>query len=298
MEIEAGRDGAKEGGLNGKDAFLSVRQALSLGLPFRVFAPRESTMSRTLIAVGSLLLVWATLSSLARGADETPNPAIVPVPRTGAWMSRHEGINSAAKLGTTKLLFLGDSITQGWETRGDIQAIWQKYYAPRGALNAGISGDRTQHVLWRLDNGNLDGVKPRLAVLMIGTNNSPHNRAEQIAEGIKAIVTKLRTKLPETKILVLAIFPRGPNAKDPLRKVVQETNEFVQMLADGEHVFYLDIGEKFLQPEGELTKEIMPDYLHLSAKGYQIWADATEAKIADLLEEKKSSASDGRRIAP
>jgi lysophospholipase L1-like esterase len=244
-------------------------------------------MSHLQIVGWSLIVAWGTLSSLARGADETPNPAITPVPRTGAWVSRHEGINSAAKLGSTKLLFLGDSITQGWETKGEIDAIWQKYYAPRGALNAGISGDRTQHVLWRLDHGNIDAIKPRLAVLMIGTNNSAHNSAEQIAEGIKAIVTKLRTKLPETKILVLAIFPRGPNANDPLRKVVQGTNAIVQKLADDKTVFYLDIGEKFLQPDGELSKEIMPDFLHLSPKGYQIWADATESKISELLEEKK-----------
>jgi len=249
---------------------------------------RETAFMKQACIVGlSLWVAWGILTASGRGEEEVKNRAVVPTSRTGAWVSRHEGINSAARLGTTKLLFLGDSITQAWETKGEIDAIWQKYYVPRRALNAGISGDRTQNVLWRLQNGNIDGIKPKLAVLMIGTNNSADNTSEQIAEGIKAIVAVLREKLPDTKILLLAIFPRGPDADEPRRKGCRGVNEIIQKLADDKSLFYLDIGKNFLQEDGELTKEIMPDFLHLSPKGYQIWADAMEAKVAELLVEKK-----------
>src|SRR4029077_13842354 len=108
-------------------------------------------------------------------------------------------------------LFIGDSITDAWQNGGERggKEVWKKYYANRKAMNAGIGGDRTQHVIWRLNNGNIDGIHPKLTVLMIGTNNTPgnDNTAEEIAEGIKTIVSKVREKIPETKILILGIFP-------------------------------------------------------------------------------------------
>src|SRR5688572_13147357 len=116
---------------------------------------------------------------------------------------RHKMLNQrAVEAGEkAKVVFIGDSITEGWEKDG--KEVWAKYYAPRNAVNLGIGGDRTQHVLWRLDNGNIEGIKPKLAVLMIGTNNASSNSSEQIADGVTAIVKKLREKLPETKVLVL-----------------------------------------------------------------------------------------------
>ena len=151
----------------------------------------------------------------------------------------------------------------------------------------GIGGDRTQHVLWRLDHGNLDGISPKLAVLMIGTNNSngKDNTAEEIGAGIQAIVKSLRAKSPKTKVLILAIFPRGEKP-NPQREKNARASQIASELADSKDVYFLDIGSKFLTPDGTLTKEIMPDYLHLSPQGYEIWADAIEPNVAKLLGEK------------
>ena len=215
----------------------------------------------------------------ARPAAAAPPPSVAdqPLDREGP---RHQLINSRAAAGNVDVIFLGDSITQGWEGAG--KDAWAKFFAPRKAMNAGISGDRTQHVLWRLENGNIKGISPKVAVIMIGTNNSGSNTSEEIAAGITAIVKSLRTKLPQTKILLLGIFPRGAGPSDARRKVNEGANAIVQKLADGEHVHYLDIGPKFLGADGSLSKEIMPDLLHLSPKGYEIWATNIDGKLVGL----------------
>lgn len=213
-----------------------------------------------------------------------PNDAVVPAPREGGWMKRHESFNERVKKGNVDLLLIGDSITQGWEGAG--KKVWEEFYAKRNAVNLGIGGDRTQHVLWRLDHGNVEGIKPKAAVLMIGTNNSGSNTSEQIAAGVKAIVDKLKEKLPETKVLVLAIFPRGATKDDSRRKVNAGANELIAKLADGKQVFYQDIGQKFLKEDGTLSKEIMPDLLHLNEASYRIWAEAIEPKVKELMGEK------------
>ncbi len=120
-------------------------------------------------------------------------------------------MNDRVKKGNVDLLFIGDSITHFWETAAPAGGaeVWKKYYAKRNAVDLGIAGDGTGQVLWRLRNGNIDGISPKLAVLMIGTNNSWRSSPEDIAAGVKAVVADLRTKLPQTKVLVLAIFPRG-----------------------------------------------------------------------------------------
>src|SRR5262249_13898032 len=144
-------------------------------------------------------------------------------------------------------------------------------------------GDRTQHVLWRIDNGEIEGIKPRVVVLMIGTNNVKDNSAAEIADGIKAIVSRLREKLPDTKILLLGVFPRGetPNSG---RVKLMEFNEKVSSLGDGKKVTYLDIGKSFMNDDGTISKDIMYDFLHLTPKGYQIWADAIEPTLARMLQ--------------
>ena len=201
-------------------------------------------------------------------------------------MARHNAFNERIKQGNVDLVFIGDSITQGWEGAG--KDVWAKHYAKRNAVNLGIGGDRTQHVLWRLDNGNIDGISPKLAVLMIGTNNSNgmDSTAEEIGAGIQAIVKKLREKLPQTKVLILAVFPRGEKPS-PQREKNATASEIASQLADNENVYYLDIGPKFVADDGTLSKEIMPDLLHLSPKGYEIWAEAIEPKVAELMGEKK-----------
>ena len=230
---------------------------------------------RICLTIVSLLL----LTGLPAGA-ETPVTA-KPVPREGGWKTRHELINSRAKEGNKDVIFLGDSITQGWEGAG--KEAWAKFFDPLKPMNAGIGGDRTEHVLWRIENGNLDGVDPKVAVIMIGTNNSGSNSADDIAAGVKAIVAKLREKEPQMKILLLAIFPRGANSDDARRKVCEAATAKFKDAADGKMVHYLDIGPKFLGADGSLSKEIMPDLLHLSPAGYTIWAENVTPKIKELL---------------
>jgi lysophospholipase L1-like esterase len=243
----------------------------------------------------TLPLVLALACVLASTPRELParnlhlrraQSSTTPVPRNDHfWVERQAQLNERVKQHPdSQLLFIGDSITHGWEGAG--KEVWEKYYAKRHALNLGIGGDQTQHVLWRFDHGNLDGLHPKLAVVMIGTNNAGSgNTSQQVVDGVKAVVDKLRKKLPETKVLVLAIFPRGKNANDRTRKVNEKANELIAKLADGQNVFYLDIGPKFLGSDGTLSPDIMPDYLHPNAKGYEIWASAIEPTVAKLLGE-------------
>lgn len=237
---------------------------------------------RRLLACG---LVCAALAPCALGEDKLPT-TLQPVPRDGALMKRHESFNQRIKEGPVDLILIGDSITQGWEGAG--KDVWAKHYTPRNAVNLGIGGDRTQHVLWRLDHGNIDGIKPKLAVLMIGTNNSNanDNTAEEIGAGIAGIVKKLRERLPQTKVLILAVFPRGASP-NPQREKNAKASEIAAKLADDKMVYYLDIGPKFLAADGTLSKDIMPDLLHLSPKGYEIWAESIEPTVAQLMDEKK-----------
>jgi lysophospholipase L1-like esterase len=214
--------------------------------------------------------------------------AITPASRPGeGWQKRHKAMNERVKQGNVDLLIIGDSITQGWERAG--KEVWDKYYTSRNAVNLGISGDQTQHVLWRLQNGNIDGVSPKLAMLMIGTNNAgarPMQSPEDVAAGVKAIVDLLREKLPEMKILVLGIFPRGEDDQDAKRQTNMKANEIIAKLADDKMIFYLDIGDKLLEPDRKLSKDIMPDLLHPNKKGYEIWAEAVEPTVAKLMGEK------------
>ncbi len=235
----------------------------------------------------ALMVCAASLSSarIAPADEKKLSPTVVPASREDDWwQKRHNQMNERVKKGNVDLLFIGDSITQGWEGAG--KEVWSKYYEKRNAVNLGIGGDRTQHVLWRLEHGNIDGIKPKAAVLMIGTNNSGTDTPEHIAEGVAAIVGKLRKALPETKILVLAIFPRGKDDQDPKRQVNMKANESIAKLADNKSVFYQDLANDFLEDDRALSKKIMPDLLHLSQGGYEIWAQAIEPTLVTLLGEK------------
>jgi lysophospholipase L1-like esterase len=200
------------------------------------------------------------------------------------FLKRHEGFlkDLAAKNGKVGVLFVGDSITDGW--RGGGRRAFQKNYGSMDPLNIGIGGDRTQHVLWRLEHGEVEGISPKVAVLMIGTNNLGSNTNEEIAAGVTRIVHTLHEKLPGTKVLLLAIFPRGFKADDPARGRIKSINEQLAKLDDGgKTVKYLDIGPKFLDPDGTLPKDVMPDALHPNEKGYEIWADAMGPTLKELI---------------
>ena len=193
---------------------------------------------------------------------------------------RHDGfMRDKAELlknGPIDMVILGDSITDGW--RGSPQnEIYQKAFGKFNAFNTGIGGDMTQHVLWRIDHGELDGISPKVAMIMIGTNNLGWGgqNVKQTMDGVRCVVDTVAKKLPHTKILLLAIFPRGEKADDPFRAKIKEVNAVLaQLPACNRNVIYLDIGAKFLADDGTLPKYVMPDALHPNAVGYQIWADA------------------------
>jgi lysophospholipase L1-like esterase len=237
------------------------------------------------VLIAVLLLIGCQNDQHIARATIPDHGATQPVPRTEEWwVARNESFNELARAGGIDLVLLGDSITHAWEGPG--KEVWAEYYAPRHAANFGISGDRTQHVLWRIDNGNFDGISPKLIVIMIGTNNSQDNTAGEIADGVTAIVQRLRAKLPKTKILMLAIFHRGHEPTDPRRANNMAANEIFSKIADDRMVYYLDIGDVFMNPDGTISPEIMPDFLHLTPAGYKLWADAMEEKVAELMGEK------------
>jgi lysophospholipase L1-like esterase len=247
----------------------------------------------TIILLGLSVSVHAQApATVAEPAKKTvkpaPQSAFVAAPKMGGdgkpqdkFIESHDKFVKTAQEGKAELVFLGDSITAGW---GSQKALWDKAFGQYKPANFGIGGDRTQHVLWRITNGELDGIKPKAVVIMIGTNNSSTDPAEDIAKGVTAIVETVRSKQPQAKILLLAVFPRGlvasPNAQ---RDKLNQVNATISKLDDGKNIHYLDIGSKFLQPDGGIAKEIMPDSLHLSPAGYQIWADAISPKLAELM---------------
>lgn len=196
------------------------------------------------------------------------------------WMERHESINAKARMGKIDLIYIGDSIVQRFEGVG--KPVWDHYYAPRKALNLGISGDRTQHVIWRLDHGNVDGISPKLAIVMIGQNNGGHNTGPEIAEGVTEVIQRIRTKLPQTKILLLAIFQRREKPT-PERAVLAEANHIISQLADSTWIYYLDIDSVFVRPDGTIPSSLMPDFEHPSELGFRRWAEAIETKVAELM---------------
>src|SRR5262245_9596255 len=217
-------------------------------------------------AVVTLVLVLGLIAAVCTNtlcAQDANNPAAKPLNRDNA---RHKQFLKIVAKGEADVIFIGDSITQGWEGAG--KKLWAEHFAPLKAVNLGISGDQTGHVLWRLTEGKeIEPLKPKAAVIMIGTNNMGNadkgtgHTPEQIAGGVKAIVEELRKQKPEMKILVLGIFPRSANATDKIREKVKDTNAIIAKLDDGKMVFYKDIGAKFLEPDGTLDKKIMPDLL-------------------------------------
>ncbi len=215
----------------------------------------------------------------------TQNVATTPAERLNEdwWKSRHAQCQAITRKGGVDLAFLGDSITQGWEGSG--KPTWDKYYANRKAANFGFSGDRTEHVLWRLANGELVGLQPKVIVIMIGTNNIGHgsSNATQTVDGVKSIVGVLRSKVPGAKILLLDIFPRGRDLNDAGRKAVAAASAGFRTLHDGKNVFSADVSSQFLNRDGSMRNLLMPDALHPNAAGYEIWAKAMEPVLAKLL---------------
>ncbi len=254
-------------------------------LKARTFGKDRKTMS------GVATEVLKPLQSFVVPAPST----VVPVTQDRSWPSydwqkRHELTSAAVKRAKPQILFIGDSITHffggeqfdSYALRG--QQTWGEFYAPRKAGNLGFGWDKTENVLWRLQHGAIDGIAPKLIVMMIGTNNTSNCSAPDIAAGITAIVLELEKRLPQSKILLLGVFPRGEKP-GPQRDKIAEINQGLAKLDGTHHVTFLDIGPKFLTPEGLITKDIMPDFLHPNEKGYRIWAEAIEPTVKKLMGE-------------
>jgi lysophospholipase L1-like esterase len=196
---------------------------------------------------------------------------------------RHEGFAATAKQGNIDLLLHGDSITDWWVQGDASKAVFDKYFGNFRTANFAVAGDTTQGVLWGLHNGEGQGFQPKAVMLMIGTNNTGAFTAPEIAEGVGAVVMELRRDFPNARILLLAIFPRGLPA-DPVRDKIADVNRIIAKLDDQQHVFYMDIGRKFLDDKGVfLPDSFRADNLHPLPKGYDIWGEAVSAKLAELM---------------
>ncbi len=238
------------------------------------------------MALASLLL-----STLLTAQTKITNPAEIPVPQPG-WEKRHAEKVEMVRKHKYDLLLIGDSITHNFES-ASYKPLWDKYFAPRNAINLAYSGGRTENILWNLQNGELDGQSPKVATLMIGTNNADaehfptaHNEI-QIAGGIKEIVMLLREKLPTTKILLIRCFHfvERPNMKTR-GDVLNKASEMSRKLVDNKNVFWLDVNEAFLNRDGSMNKNLMPDVLHPNPAGSKKWCELMEPTLAKLMGEK------------
>jgi lysophospholipase L1-like esterase len=178
------------------------------------------------------------------------------------------------------IVFDGDSIMNRWENSG--RAVWSQRYAAKTA-DFGIEGDRVENVLWRLSKGQVEGIDPKVVMLMIGTNNSGRNSADEIAEGIRLLVAEYEKRCPHAHIILMGIFPRGQTADDGGRRKVAAVNQQIKALDDGKRVTYIDISAKMIESDGTISRSMMPDFVHPTAQGYQIWADAMQPVIDKYL---------------
>jgi lysophospholipase L1-like esterase len=216
-------------------------------------------------------------------ASQQPNPALAPVPRTdeGILARQTEVLRRAKETAKAPVIFLGDSITQGWEDA--VPKMWQERFAALGALNLGVSGDRTEHVLWRLEQAPIGHLEPKVIVLLIGTNNLGHgsSNAEQTLAGVHEVVARLHAQAPQAVLLLHEIFPRGERM-NPMRGDIAQINQVLRQLA-GPKTHVLGFSDRWVRADGTIGKEIMPDFLHLSPAGYEQWSAAVLPEIQAAL---------------
>jgi lysophospholipase L1-like esterase len=249
-----------------------------------------------LAALSSAIFAQAAKSALPVEADpltakQIP-PADQPAPRPGKahFYELHDSFLKRGKAGPIDLLFLGDSITEHWAKAPE---VWGKYYGAFHPANFGIGGDATQNVLWRIEQGELDGLSPRVLILLLGTNNTATHTAEEIVAAQKKLLSQIRQKLPKTKVLLLALFPRGPRKNSQGQwedgvtrmKVIDKINAGLPKLADGRTVRFLNINDKFLDASGKIPDALMPDQLHPGVAGYEVWAQAMQPLLLEMLKE-------------
>ncbi len=242
-----------------------------------------------------LALALLSCVTVLFAADQEKVDASAAIPKTGneTFFKLHESFLARTKQGPIGLLFLGDSITYGWRRAPH---IWEHYFGKYNPANFGIGGDRTQHVIWRIENGELDGISPKVVVLMIGTNNSADHTGEEIAAANRKIIELIQARIPGVKVLLLAIFPRDARrnadglitdaalANAALRVAANDrANALLAQLDDGNKVRFLNINSVFLGKDGRIPWTIMPDQLHPNAAGYQLWADAMQPLLDEMM---------------
>jgi len=237
------------------------------------------------------LLLSLTILFLSTNAQR-PNSAVIPAHHLDkkGWSARHEQILEKVKSSDPQLILIGNSITHNLDSP-DRKIFWDQYLNELDAVNMGISGDRTENVIWRLQNGLLEGINPKVATLLIGTNNSDGNHylvintPEEIAEGIWKICSIIREKLPDTEIVLLGILPYGykPNHKDEIDKAC---NKIISKFPEKDSkINYYDLGYLFLTPEGKVNRKLMPDYLHPNVEGEKLVFETLTPVITKLLQE-------------
>jgi lysophospholipase L1-like esterase len=251
----------------------------------RLFPKLSWPVARVAFAASAVM----GLVSITRARESTANTAVIPVPKleddSYDWYGRHAVVLKVKGQIDPEIVMIGDSITHFWAgpPQANIQngpRAWQELFGPRRVLNLGFGWDRTQNVLWRLDHGEFDDLHPRLVVINIGTNNfstTTHTKANapaEVAEGIRTICLRIRSKSPDAKIAVMGVFPRGAKADDPFRAEIAELNRLLPEVCKALGITFLDIGKRFLQPNGDLPRELFGDFCHPTEKGYAIWAAA------------------------
>jgi lysophospholipase L1-like esterase len=253
----------------------ATRYRLMLLLLAAALAVRAEPVPEARVAVGNQV----------RGDAAAPAPQATP-----RFQELHAAYLARAKAGPIGVLFLGDSITYGWNK---VPALWEKYYGAHQPANFGVGADQTQHLLWRIEHGELDGISPQLVVLLIGTNNTAVNTAEEIFAAQTKIIGLIRTKLPAAKVLVLAVFPRGPRSlgKDGVprddgvtrMKVIDAVNARLASLDDGRNIRVLNVNRVFLGADGRIPDALMPDQLHPNEEGYRRWAEAMQPLFVEMI---------------
>jgi beta-glucosidase len=236
-----------------------------------------------------LIALLATINLRAQTSPATTQAttadARFPAPRGGAggarFMQMHESFLKRGKEGPIDVLFIGDSITEYWQR---FPAMWDKHFGQRNVANFGIAGDITQGVLWRIDNGEMEDIKPKVVVLLIGTNNSRSYEPGQIAEAIGMIVKRIRAKTG-AKVLLLAIFPRDNKADDRQTPTINTVNPIIARLDDGKDIRFLDIGAKFKTDDGKLNHSLFIDGVHLNAAGYDVWGNAMAPRLNEMIKQ-------------
>lgn len=233
-----------------------------------------------LLSIFLLMIGGVQAADVPAGVQPTKRTQDFPWMSVAAWDRMHAEDVLVARHDSVQLLFVGDSITAGWDA-----SLWQQHFAPLKSANFAIGGDHTGNILWRLQHGAIGSLKPKLVVVLAGVNNfgNLQEAPEQIAQGVASVVGQVRLAWPESRILLNAVFPFEQSAKSPRRQQVKKLNELLAGLGDNKTVFFKDYGNLFLAPDGDIPVELMGDFLHPTAKGYELWANAMLPDIRVLL---------------